>query len=134
MRPEHLFRIFQICFVVAVLMFIWILTVLPAGNVGRATPYADWITTVFAIYSGWAGFWFAKRIAVSNRPNPALQTSGLSRWWLGRLVRLASAESVCLSGFVLRLLGGPLWLVATMFGTGLALLLTLRLGSATDAG
>jgi uncharacterized membrane protein len=53
----------------------------------------------------------------------------IAGWTVGHMIRLANAESVCLSALALYVIGGPGWLVDVLFVVGMLLLLTWHPGA-----
>ena len=128
MKPERQLRYFQITCLVFVALSIWVLGRFPVHFTGRAISFSQWIVVLCATYCVLIGFWIQRRVLRANRSGKRRSTL-LGRWRAGHVLRLASAVSVCLWAFVLRIIGGPTWLVNTIFAVGVILLLVWRPGT-----
>jgi hypothetical protein len=120
----------QIAFIVSVLLFLYVLHTLdPATQ--NVSASIQWVLVFCAIASAEAGFFVQRRFQRPRAPSlPATKNSTpLSRWFSGHVIRFATAESVALYGFVLRMLGSTSILVYLLFGSSLILLLMWRPGA-----
>jgi len=123
-------RTMQIAFIVSVLLFLFVLhTLNPAAQ--NVSASFQWGIVLCAIAS--AGMGFIGQRAFLRPSAPSLPTNQnptpLARWFSGHLLRFATAESVALFGFVLRMWGSTSILVYLLFGGSLLLLLTWRPGT-----
>ena len=120
-------RIYQIVCLLFALQLPWLVLRRPVHPASNVLTWSI-ICCTLAIYSAWLGFWAEKLFRrVGRRPDKGLIP--LKTWKQGHLVRLASALSVCLWGFVLGILGGAPWLVYPIFALGTILLVIWRPGS-----
>ena len=123
-------RTLQIAFIVSVLLFLFVLhTVHPATrNVSTAMQS---VLVLCAIASAEMGFFVQRRLLRPRIPSlPVTKNSTpLARWFSGHVLRFATAESVALFGFVLRMVGSTSIVVYLLFGSSLLLLLTWRPGT-----
>jgi membrane protein implicated in regulation of membrane protease activity len=125
-----LVRILQIAFIVSVLMFIFVLKIIhPALH--SVSALFQWSIVFCAISSALAGFYAQRRFQrLPSQPLPAAQSSDLrGPWFAGHVIRFATAESVALFGFVLRMMGSTSVLVTVLFVTSLLLLLLWQPGA-----
>jgi hypothetical protein len=131
MNPAvRMVRTLQIAFIVSVLLFLFVLhTLQPATR--NVSGTIQGVLVLCAIASAEAGFLLQRMFLRPRDPSlPATKNSTpLSRWFSGHLLRFATAESVALFGFVLRMMGSDSILVYLLFGSSLLLLLTWRPGT-----
>jgi hypothetical protein len=124
----------QVAFIVSVLLFYFVLHVThPAPQSLNATFQLAIICC--AIASAMAGF-IMQRVILNapDRPNALGQSSTpRARWLTGHVIRFATAESVALFGFVLRMLGDSSKVVAGLFASSLLLLILWQPGEAPAA-
>jgi hypothetical protein len=123
-------RTLQIVIVVSVLMFIRILYIVhPVSRIVNAS--VQWVIVLCAIASASSGFILQSMLLRSrSRSLPATQSSSpRGRWFLGHILRFATAESVALFGLVLRMIGSSSILVAVLFVISLLLLLLWQPGT-----
>jgi hypothetical protein len=129
-------RILQLAIVVSVLLFYFVLHVVhPAPHDVNAS--VEWGIACCAIASAAAGFIMQGVILnAPDRPNSLGQTSTpQGRWLTGHVIRFATAESVALFGFVLRMMGSYSNLVIALFASSLILLLLWQPGAVpTETG
>jgi hypothetical protein len=124
-------RIVQIAIIVSVLMFIFVLhTIHPPPHTVNAS--LQWAIAFCAIVSALVGFIMQRKIL--NSPDPPTNALGQTsnpqgRWFTGHIIRFATAESVALFGFVLRMLGSSSTLVYLLFGSSLLLLILWQPGA-----
>jgi len=123
-------RIMQFAFIFSVLLFLFVLhTVHPAAQ--HLSASFQWGIVLCAIAS--AGMGFIGQRAFLRPSAPSLPTNQnptpLARWFSGHLLRFATAESVALFAFALRMMGSTSILVYLLFGGSLLLLLTWRPGT-----
>jgi hypothetical protein len=131
MNPSiRVVRVLQCSMIVSVLLFIYVLyTVQPAPQSVSAS--FQWSIVFCAIASAIAGI-IVQRVIINapDQPNSLGQTSTpQSRWLTGHILRFATAESVALFGFVLRMMGSTSNLVTVLFVTSLLLLLLWQPGA-----
>jgi hypothetical protein len=123
-------RILQIAFIVSVLLFIRVLQILHPPTHSVSAPI-QWAIVLCAIASAEIGF-IGQRTFLRPR-DPSLPTTQnptpLARWTSGHIIRFATAESVALFGFVLRMLGSNSIVVYLLFGSSLLLMLMWRPGN-----
>jgi hypothetical protein len=121
-------RILQIAVIVSVLLFILILNMIhPAPQSVSAS--LQWSIVVLAILSAESGF-RVQRLMLRTRSQSLLRSSTpRSRWLGGHAIRLATAESVALFGFVLRMIGSSSNLVIALFAGSLLLLIFWQPGA-----
>jgi hypothetical protein len=132
MRPVVFqLRIIQFVMVASVLMFFYVGRTLPVPSQNEAASF-QWAIVACAFASALGGF-IAQRVvqrASNQTPRSAQDSTQLSRWQMGHIIRFASAESVALFGFVLRSLGAPSTIVYSLFAGGIVLLLIWQPGAA----
>jgi hypothetical protein len=123
-------RFMQIVFIVSVLLFIYVLQILHPVAHSVSAPI-QWALVLCAIASAEMGFIVQRILRRPQGPSlPATQNSTpLARWTSGHILRFATAESVALFGFVLRILGSYSVVVYLLFGSSLLLLLMWRPGN-----
>ncbi len=125
-----LVRIMQCAFIVSVLLFIFVLHIVhPAPHSVNAS--LQWSIVLCAIASALMGF-IVQGIwsRAPSQPLPAAQNATLrSRWLSGHILRFATAESMALFGFVLRMMGSSSVLVTVLFVSSLLLLLLWQPGA-----
>lgn len=117
-------RTMQVAFIFSVLLFYFVLHVLhPAPQ--SVNPNLQLAIVCCAIASAMAGFIMQRAILnAPDRPNPSGQSSTpRGRWFTGHVIRFATAESVALFGFALRMIGSTSNLVILLFAGSLLLLL-----------
>jgi hypothetical protein len=131
MNPAiFLVRFLQCAFIISVLLFIYVLHIVhPAPHSVNAS--LQWGIVFCAIASALVGFYVQRMLLrFPNQPLSATQGSNLLRpWFTGHLLRFATAESVALFGFLLRMLGSSSILVTVLFMGGLLLLLLWQPGA-----
>lgn len=124
MNPAiRMVRVMQVTFIVAVLLFYFVLHVVhPMPQSVNAN--FELIFVCCAIASAILGFVMQR--ALLNAPNPSGSTAQSStprgRWFMGHLIRFATAEAVALFGFALRMMGSSSKLVTLLFAGSLLLL------------
>jgi hypothetical protein len=122
-------RVLQFAIIVSVLLFIYVLhTIHPEPRNVDAT--LQWAIVCCAIGSARAGF-VVQRVLMNapDRPNSRAQGSTpRSRWLAGHVIRFATAESVALFGFALRMMGSTSNLVTLLFAGSLLLLILWQPG------
>ena len=94
------------------------LSFLPAKylpHLGQFT-WARWLLIVLAVYSGTAGIFFQRRFTGRH----SLSTQ--SRWSVKHVVYLGCSLSVAMCGVLLRIVGGPFWVVTALYAAGIILL------------
>jgi hypothetical protein len=123
-------RILQISVIVSVLLFIYVLQILHPAAHSVSAP-VQWALVLCAIASAEIGFIGQRMLLRPREPSlPATQNSTpLARWTSGHILRFATAESVALFGFVLRILGSYSIVVYLLFGSSLFLLVIWRPGA-----
>ena len=131
MNPAiRVIRTMQITFIVSVLLFIYVLhTVSPAPQSVNAN--FQFAIVCCAIASVLAGF-IMQRVLLNapDRPDSRGQSSTpQGRWLIGHVIRFATAESVALFGFTLRMMGSTSVVVTLLFGSSLLLLLLWQPGT-----
>jgi hypothetical protein len=123
-------RTMQFAFIVSVLLFLYVLRAVHPATHSVSAPL-QWALVLCAIASAGMGF-IVQRILLRPR-NPSLpaapNSTPLARWTSGHVLRFATAESVALFGFFLRMMGSTSILVYLLFGSSLLLLLTWRPGT-----
>jgi hypothetical protein len=135
MNPAiFLVRTMQVVFIVSVLLFYFVLHVVcPAPQ--SVNAYLQWVIVCCAIASAMAGF-IMQRVILNapDRPNSLGQTSTpKGRWLTGHVIRFATAESVALFGFVLRMMGSYSNVVIALFAGSLLLLVVWQPGEVPTA-
>ncbi|MFZ1083944.1 MAG: hypothetical protein WAN35_03130 [Terracidiphilus sp.] len=117
-------RTMQVAFIASVLLFLYVLHVMhPALH--SVNPAMEWSFLLCAIGSALSGF-ILQRVVMNapNRPGSATQSSTpRGQWFTGHVIRFATAESIALLGFVLRMMGSSSILVPLLFAMSLLLLL-----------
>ena len=135
MNPTTLtVRVMQFTFIVSVLLFMFVLHVIhPATQSVDSTM--QWSIVFCAIASAMAGFIMQRVIRnAPDRPNALGQTSTpQGRWLTGHVIRFATAESVALFGFVLRMMGDSSNVVVALFAGSLLLLVVWQPGEVPAA-
>jgi Na+/H+-translocating membrane pyrophosphatase len=130
MNPAiFLVRTMQVVFIVSVLLFYFVL------HVVCVNAYLHWVIVCCAIASAMAGF-IMQRVILNapDRPNSLGQTSTpKGRWLTGHVIRFATAESVALFGFVLRMMGSYSNVVIALFAGSLLLLVVWQPGEVPTA-
>jgi len=131
MKPVILqLRVIQFSIVVSVLLFLLVLHTIQPATRNVSAPI-QWALVLCSIASAELGF-VGQRIFLRPR-DPSLpatkNSTPLARWFSGHVLRFATAESVALFGFFLRMLGSDSVLVYLFFGSSLLLLLTWRPGT-----
>ena len=131
--PQVQLRLVQAVCVALVVGCILISRLEEHKNPNAITP-TQWLVVFAAIWSAISGFRLQRKVVrVRNRPQSvARKSTPFSRWKAGNLLRLAAATAVGLWGLVLYQIGGPMWLVDTLFTGGMALLLTWMPGTSPD--
>jgi hypothetical protein len=122
-------RAMQFVFIVSVLMFIYVLHIVhPAPHSVNAS--LQWSIVFCAVASVLMGFIVQRRmLRAPSQSLPATENSNLLRpWFAGHVLRFATAESVALFGFVLRMMGSSSILVTVLFVSSLLLLLLWQPG------
>ena len=122
-------RTLQCAMIVSVLMFIFVLHII------HPTPHSvnaslEWSIVFCAIGSALMGF-IVQRMMLRgpSQSLPATENSTLLRpWFAGHVLRFATAESVALFGFALRMMGSSSILVTGLFVSSLVLLLLWQPG------
>jgi hypothetical protein len=127
-------RVMQIVFVASVIMFFrfsrWMY--IPAQSVNVPVQWAIVACSIFTVLSGFIGQRMFRRI--SNIPRSNIENSDIVRpWFMGHVIRFATAESMALSGIVLRALSGPSKLVTALFAGSLLLLVVWQPGEVPAA-
>ncbi|MGP8269695.1 MAG: hypothetical protein ACLQLH_06475 [Terracidiphilus sp.] len=123
-------RIMQCAMIVSVLMFIYVLHIIhPVPHGVNAS--LQWSIVCCAIVSALVGFIVQRMmLRAPSQSLPATDNSTLLRpWFAGHVLRFATAESVALFGFVLRMMGSSSILVTVLFVSSLLLLLLWQPGA-----
>ena len=122
-------RTLQCFFIVSVLMFIYILHII------HPTPHSvnasmQWSIVFCAMGSALGGFYMQRMLLrIQAKPLSGTQSSNpLRQWFTGHMIRFATAESVALFGFVLRMMGSSSIPVTVLFVSSLLLLLLWQPG------
>jgi hypothetical protein len=126
-------RILQISFIVSILLFIRVLHLIhPATHSVNASM--EWSIVFCAAASALMGF-IMQRVILNapDRPNSGQTSTPRGRWFTGHVIRFATAESVALFGFVLRMMGSTSNLVIVLFAGSLLLLLFWQPGGVPTA-
>ena len=136
-RPERQLRIIQVLCIVFVASCILLTHSLVHGT-KHISFTLQIVAILFALWTAYSGFWLQRLLArVGSNPErlPATnkKSTPFTRWRAGHLMRLATATSVGLWGFVLYFLGGSSWLVDALLALGLLLLLLWSPGSSPDS-
>jgi hypothetical protein len=123
-------RIMQITFIVSVVLFYYVMSMIPptAHAVNTSMQSAIVLCAIAFVLVGFIGqrvFQRAPSQSLSEKQNPSL----LTRWFAGHLMRFATAESVALFGVVLHMLGSSSSLVTTMFASSIVLLMIWQPGT-----
>jgi hypothetical protein len=128
--PIFTMRIMQCTFIVSVLMFIYVLRIThpPVKSVDATL---QWIIVLIAAVSALAGFIVQQLLmrTPSQSLPQAPNSTPLNRWFSGHIFRFATAESVALFGFALRMMGSTSVIVTLLFGSSLLLLLIWQPGT-----
>jgi hypothetical protein len=127
-------RILQFAIIVSVLLFMLVLHIVrpAAQSVNTSVQLA---IVCCAIASAMLGF-IMQRVILNapDRPNaPGQSSTPQGRWFTGHVIRFATAESVALFGFVLRMMGSTSNLVIALFAGSLLLLLIWQPGAVPTA-
>lgn len=128
-QPLFTMRVMQVAFIVSILLFIYVLhTIHPPLQ--SVNPAFEWAIVSCAAVSAVAGFLVQKALLrpPSQSLPPTQNSTPLNRWFSGHIFRFATAESVALFGFALRMVGSSSVLVTFMFGSSLLLLLLWQPG------
>jgi hypothetical protein len=123
-------RTLQCAMIVSVLMFIYALHIVhPAPHTVNASM--QWSIVFCAIASALMGFIVQRMmLRAPSQSIPATNNSTLLRpWFAGHVLRFATAESVALFGFALRMMGSSSILVTVLFVSSLLLLLLWQPGT-----
>jgi hypothetical protein len=131
MNPAiYTLRVMQCAMIVSVLLYIFVLhTLHPAAHaVNPSLQLAIVLCAIASALLGFIGQAAFRRAPSRMYSNPAGATLR-GRWFAGHIIRFATAESVALFGFALRMMGSTSILVAVLFGGGLLLLLLWQPGS-----
>ncbi|SRR5438132_298240 len=128
--PERQLRLVQVACVLLVAACIFVRH-LGRHETHHAIALSQLLVIVAAIWSAVSGFTGQRRIASAPTRSQRLSRGSMpfSRWRAGHLMRLWSATAVGTWALVLHEIGGPSWLVDTLFGIGLLLLLIWRPGA-----
>jgi hypothetical protein len=123
-------RVMQCAMIVSVLLFIFVIHIIHPA-VHPVDSSVQLAIALCAVTSALLGFYL--QAAVRRAPsrmfsNPASATPR-GRWFTGHVIRFATAESVALFGFALRMIGSSSILVTLLFGSGLLLLFIWQPGS-----
>jgi hypothetical protein len=123
-------RVMQIAFIVSVMLFYYVGSTIhhPVQAVSRTLQWAIVCCAVASVLMGFVVQRTLLRTPSPSRPVPQGSTAR-SRWFVGHLLRFATAESVALFGLVLLTLGGPSTEVYLLFGASLLLLLLWQPGN-----
>jgi hypothetical protein len=124
--PERQLHVYQIACVVFV-AFCAFLSHSLSWPTQRSTPLVKGLIVLLALWSVYSGFRLQRIIArARNNPSqvpPNPRSTPIAQWKAGNIIRLASSTSVGLWAMILGFFGGPPWLVYTMYGLSLFLLL-----------
>ena len=117
-------RVMQVAFIVSVLLFYFVLHVShPAQQ--PVDPLIQLIVVSAAMITASLGL-IVQRILLQQAPDQSLplpqNRDPRSRWFSGHVIRFATAESVALVGFVLRMIGDSSNVVPVLFVVSLVLL------------
>jgi len=89
-----------------------------------------WVALVYALYCAYIGYFFRRKLMVTA--NAALAANpfdkqALKTWQASQILGLSCAESVALTGLIIRfVLGGALWQAALFYVSALVLILLWR--------
>jgi len=122
---QRVVRVMQIGFIVfAVLLFAVMHFVKPQSG-ASAPPVLYWAVAVIAIANGFIGMLMQRLIQKSSTKSllDGTRPTGAQRWLSGNVVRLAFANSTCLFGFVLHILGAPERLALALVALGVVFML-----------
>jgi hypothetical protein len=122
-------RVLQVAIIVSVLLFIFVLHVIhPAPQ--NVDSFLQLAIVCCAIASALSGFILQRMLLnAPSRPSSTTQNSTpRARWFTGHVIRFATAESVALFGFVLRMMGSTSNLVSVLFAGSLLLLILWQPG------
>ena len=115
-------RVIKYSFVVCAFMFIYVAFKILALPDQPASLPVQIVITVAALLCIEAGFFVPRSLARgaqrAAQKNPAL--TPLKQWMTRGVIGLACFEACILYGFLLRFLGGHVWLVDLLFGIGIA--------------
>lgn len=127
-------RVMQVAFIVSVLLFMYVLrAVHPATH--SVNPSVQWGIVFCAIASAMMGF-IVQRImlrAPSQSSATTQDSTLLGPWFAGHVLRFATAESVALFGFALRMIGDSSPVVTALFAGSLLLLILWQPGEVPPA-
>jgi F0F1-type ATP synthase membrane subunit c/vacuolar-type H+-ATPase subunit K len=128
-QPLFTMRVMQVAFITSVLLFMYVLHA-AHPPVQSVPPALEWAIVICAAASALAGFIVQKALLCPpSQPLAAARNSTpLNGWFTGHIIRFATAESVALFGFVLRMMGSSSVMVTVLFGSSLLLLLLWQPG------
>ncbi len=119
--PALTMRVLKYAFVISAFLFIFVAIKIPAQAQAPVSQSPQLAIAVAGIISIEAGFFLPRFLSRGARrasqKNPAL--TPLKQWMTRGVVGLACFEACILYGFLLRFLGGHLWLVELLFGLGI---------------
>jgi hypothetical protein len=136
-RPEEQLRVYQvICVLFVAACILLSRSLVPEAE--HASSAVQFFVILVAVWSAFSGFRLQRLLARDRsnsvqRSTTRKKSTPFTRWRAGHLMRLVSATSVALWGFVLFYLGGSTWLVDALFGSGLVLLLIWSPGSSPES-
>jgi hypothetical protein len=118
-------RVMQIAFLVFAVGLLWLTHRINPQGGPPAEPAVYESFAALAVADGFIGI-LVQRLMLKGRatplPNGKMPTSA-QRWFSANVVRLAFANSTCLFGFVLHMLGAPERLVLALMIAGMLFLL-----------
>jgi hypothetical protein len=134
MTPERLVRYLQIVFILMWLMFACsIFLIHPEGQ--SIGVLGECLVVLFAIESARVGFKLQRmmlRVRSESLPRNT-ESTPISRWIAGNVLRLATGSAVCWGGIFIRIMGGSVALICLLFASSLLLLLFWQPGEVPAA-
>jgi len=133
MTPERIVRFFQIFCILMLLMLVYTVSLIHPGEWSIGI-LGQCLVVLFAIECARAGFKL-QRMILRVRSDSLLRNSEstpISRWIGGNVLRLAMGLSVSWGGVFIHFLRGSVILVYLLYASSLLLLLTLRPGTCPE--
>ena len=127
--PTRHFRVIQMFCILTVASCVRV-AMKVSGTSPEITRF-QWVVIALGLWAIPSGFLLQRQI-VGHSDKPGRRSTRftpLTRWSVGNLTRLATANSVALWGVVLREIGGPAWLTYFFFAMGGLLLLVWKPGA-----
>lgn len=130
-KPERQLRLLQggcLLFLVICILLLHFGALGSLEPAGRELKFRQLLMLVGAIWSAVVGFTFQRKVTrTATRPRRAgSKSTPFTRWTAGHVMRLVSATSVGNWGLALYYFHGPLWVIDTVLGAALILLVAWR--------